>query len=99
MWRHPGHTAARCFAGTFTGMTSSRPGRVGRPRLDQRTLDAPPRDEVLAVASRVFAERGFAAATMREIAAGAGLHPSSVYYYFRSKEEMLEAIVAEANRI
>ena len=54
---------------------------------------------MLAVASQVFAERGFAAATMREIAAGAGLHPSSLYYYFRSKEEMLEAIVIEANRI
>jgi AcrR family transcriptional regulator len=36
---------------------------------------------------------------MREIAEGAGLHPSSLYYYFRSKDEILEAIVAEANRI
>jgi AcrR family transcriptional regulator len=53
----------------------------------------------MAVASRAFGERGFAAATMREIAEGAGLHPTSLYYYFRSKEEILEAIVAEANRM
>lgn len=59
----------------------------------------PPRDEVLATASRVFGNRGYAAATMREIAEGAGLHPSSLYYYFRSKEEILGAIVGEVNHL
>jgi AcrR family transcriptional regulator len=54
---------------------------------------------VLAVASRAFGARGFNAVTMREIAEGAGLHPTSLYYYFRSKEEILGAIVAEANRL
>ena len=34
---------------------------------------------------------------MARIAAGAGLQQSSLYYYFRSKEEILAAIVAKAN--
>jgi AcrR family transcriptional regulator len=34
---------------------------------------------------------------MAQIAAGAGLQQSSLYYYFRSKEEILAAIVAQAN--
>ena len=34
---------------------------------------------------------------MAQIAAGAGLQQSSLYYYFRSKEEILAAIVAKAN--
>ena len=34
---------------------------------------------------------------MAQIAAGAGLQQSSLYYYFRSKEEILAALVAKAN--
>jgi TetR/AcrR family transcriptional regulator len=73
-------------------------GRRGRPRRDSRPVNGRPRDEVLAVATRAFGERGYAAVTMREIAETAGLHPTSLYYYFRSKEEILGAVVAEANR-
>ncbi len=36
---------------------------------------------------------------MRQIAEQSGLSPSSVYYYFGSKDEILEAIVAEVNRV
>jgi AcrR family transcriptional regulator len=57
-----------------------------------------PRDEILAVASRLFSERGVAGTTMAEIARRSGLQQSSVYYYFRSKGALLDALVAEANR-
>lgn len=51
------------------------------------------------MASRLFAEKGFGATTMREIAGRSGLQQSSIYYYFANKEEILSAIVGEVNRL
>jgi AcrR family transcriptional regulator len=44
------------------------------------------RDEVLDAAAAVFAEKGFHAATTRDIADRLGLLPGSLYYYVESKE-------------
>lgn len=44
------------------------------------------RDEVLDAAAAVFAEKGFHAATTRDIADRLGLLPGSLYYYLDSKE-------------
>ena len=77
----------------------SRRPRTGRPRADGRTLEGEPRDEIVAVASRLFAERGVAGTTMSEIARRSGLRQSSVYYYFRDKEAILGEIVASVNRV
>lgn len=75
----------------------SNAGRIGRPRNQPRARVDDPADEILASASLLFGERGVTATTMSQIAAGAGLQQSSLYYYFRSKEEILAAIVAKAN--
>lgn len=75
----------------------SNAGRIGRPRNQPRARVGDPADEILASASLLFGERGVTATTMSQIAAGAGLQQSSLYYYFRSKEEILAAIVAKAN--
>lgn len=65
---------------------------LGRPRARQRLDQATaPRDEIIAVAARLFAEKGFAQTTMRDIAYAAGLRQSSLYYYFNRKELILEA--------
>jgi AcrR family transcriptional regulator len=73
--------------------------RLGRPRADGRPLDREPRAEIVAVASRLFAGRGVTATTMSEIASESGLRQSSVYYYFRDKESILEEILATVNRV
>jgi TetR/AcrR family transcriptional regulator, cholesterol catabolism regulator len=44
------------------------------------------RNEVLDAAAAVFAEKGFHAATTRDIADRLGLLPGSLYYYVESKE-------------
>jgi len=75
----------------------SHASRIGRPRIQPRARLGDPADEILASASLLFGERGVTATTMSQIAAGAGLQQSSLYYYFRSKEEILAAIVAKAN--
>lgn len=56
-------------------------------------------EEILAEASHLFARKGVAATTMADIADSAGLQVSSLYYYFRSKHEILETIVGEVNRL
>jgi AcrR family transcriptional regulator len=48
-------------------------------------------NEILRAAEQVFAERGFAAATIAEIAHAAGVAKGTVYLYFRSKEEIFHA--------
>jgi AcrR family transcriptional regulator len=76
----------------------SSAGRIGRPRLRPRGARAgDPSDDILAAASRLFGDRGVTATTMAQIAREAGLQQSSLYYYFRSKEEILATLVAKAN--
>jgi AcrR family transcriptional regulator len=73
--------------------------RTGRPRRRaQAPADGDARDQILAAASRLFAERGVAGTTMAEIARQSGLQQPSLYYYFRSKGQLLDELVAEANR-
>jgi TetR/AcrR family transcriptional regulator len=68
---------------------------LGRPRARQRVdHNMAPRDEIIAVAARLFAEKGFAQTTMRDIAYAAGLRQSSLYYYFNRKELILNASFA-----
>ena len=47
------------------------------------------RREILAAASRLFRERGFAATGMRDIAAALEMTAGSLYYYFENKEALL----------
>ena len=39
----------------------------------------------------VFRQKGFHGAGMREIARGLGMAPGALYYYFKSKEDLLYA--------
>ncbi len=49
------------------------------------------RSKILDAALDLFRERGFDAATMREIAARAGVATGLAYYYFKSKEDLVLA--------
>jgi AcrR family transcriptional regulator len=80
--------------------TSRRP--VGRPRTRAAaggTSELGARAEIVAVASRLFAAKGVSETTMAEIADGAGLQQSSLYYYFRSRDAILEEILGTVNRV
>jgi AcrR family transcriptional regulator len=54
------------------------------------------RKRILAAALSVFRERGFQAATMREIAAAAGVAVGGAYYYFDSKDALVMAFYEQA---
>lgn len=55
-----------------------------------------PRDELLAVAVRLFAVNGYGATSIQTIAEAAGYAKSSVLYHFGSKEALLEAVLEPA---
>jgi AcrR family transcriptional regulator len=56
------------------------------PRADNR-LPA-----VLDAAARLFAQRGYAPTSMRDIAQAASMLPGSLYYHFAAKEDLLAAV-------
>src|SRR2546423_5202565 len=66
-------------------------GRTRAARAQRREA----RDELLAAALRVFAERGYRQAAVDEIAAAAGYSKGALYWHFSSKEELLMALLAE----
>ena len=51
---------------------------------------------LLDAAAGLFATKGYRETTMRDIAAEAGMQAGSVYYHFKSKEELLLAVYALA---
>ncbi len=51
------------------------------------------REEILTVARDLFFLRGFDAASMRDIARGINLTQAAIYYHFKSKEEILFALI------
>jgi AcrR family transcriptional regulator len=51
------------------------------------------RERILDVAEALFAERGFAGTSMRDIARGVDLKPASIYSHFSGKQELYEAIL------
>jgi AcrR family transcriptional regulator len=51
------------------------------------------RAEIVAIAGELFAERGYAHTTVREIADAAGILSGSLYHHFDSKESMIEALL------
>jgi AcrR family transcriptional regulator len=61
----------------------------------QRRADERPR-EICAAALEVFAEKGFAAAKLDEIARRAGVSKGTLYLYFKDKQELFRAVVRSA---
>lgn len=53
------------------------------------------RGEIRSTALRRFTEQGYDKTSLREIAEDLGVTKAAVYYHFRSKEEIVESIVAE----
>ena len=63
------------------------------PRWRRRKTARP--GEILAAALEVFAEKGFAAARLDEIAVRAGISKGALYLYFETKDDLFRAVVRE----
>ncbi|HWJ10340.1 MAG TPA: TetR/AcrR family transcriptional regulator, partial [Nocardioides sp.] len=51
------------------------------------------REQLLAIAGRIFAEKGFRNTTVRDIADAAGIQSGSLYHHFDSKESMVDELL------
>jgi len=66
---------------------------VKQPKWQRRAEDRP--REICAAALEVFAEKGFAAAKLDEIAKRAGVSKGTLYLYFKDKEQLFRAVVRD----
>lgn len=60
------------------------------------TVDLSTREQILNVARALFADKGYDATSMREIAQAVNISKPALYYHFDSKEEILRALVDES---
>ena len=58
-----------------------------------KPLESGTRERLMETASHLFAEKGYASTTVREIVARAGVSKPVLYYYFQSKEGLYYAIL------
>ncbi len=63
-----------------------------RPRYDRKL------EMILQEASRVFADKGYHQATIRDIARATGVSLAGLYYYFKSKEDLLFLVLDNSLR-
>src|SRR5262245_4588512 len=54
------------------------------------------RQAILDAALQLFAEKGYFGTSLRDIAAAVGVRESALYNYFRSKEELFNALLTTA---
>jgi AcrR family transcriptional regulator len=66
----------------------------GRPRktLDERD-EGNRRRQLIRAAARLFRRQGFDGTSTRDIAAAVGMHAGSPFYHFKSKGELLHAVI------
>lgn len=53
------------------------------------------RGDIVRAAGRLFAEKGYAATTIRDIAGAVAMQSGSPFYHFKTKHDMLRAVVLE----
>ncbi len=61
------------------------------PRFQRRKEDRP--QEITAAAFAAFAEKGFTATRVEEVAQRAGVSKGLLYLYFKTKEELFKAVI------
>jgi AcrR family transcriptional regulator len=87
-------TAARASARSASRAAAARPAPTDRrAREIERT-----RQDIIEAAARVFGTSGWRDATMQVIAKEAGFTAASLYTYFKSKEEIFDALLLDLNR-
>lgn len=75
-------------------------GSVDQERISRETLDDERRERILAAMTDVFAKRGYPAATVEHLIAGAKVSMGGFYNYFEGKEDcfvqVFDRVVAQA---
>lgn len=75
---------------TVSAVTAPRPDSGPSPKGEQT------REHIVATALRLFRDRGYEATTMRAIAAEAKVSVGNAYYYFPSKQHLVQAYYGQS---
>src|ERR1700722_6824554 len=78
---------------TVTSTVGRRPGRPPAANADET------RKSILRAARQIFTERGYAGATLQDIAVRADLTRPAVNHYFPNKRELFRAVVDHTNEL
>jgi AcrR family transcriptional regulator len=89
------YNPARLTTAHIRGRSASPPSTLTQRPTRQRDAERT-RAEIIKVARREFAERGYAGARVDDIAAGTSTVKRMIYYYFGSKEQLYLAVLAQA---
>jgi AcrR family transcriptional regulator len=77
-----------------------RPRKISKPRRKAQDDGNETRELLLEAAGKVFGDKGFGAATSKEICQLAGANPAAVVYHFGSLDGLYAAVLLEArNRL
>src|SRR5690606_25387145 len=61
-------------------------------RIQDESISDVRRERILLAAARVFAAKGYAQASLKEVCSAAGIQPASLYYHFKSKEDLFATV-------
>jgi AcrR family transcriptional regulator len=67
----------------------------GGKRAVGRPVDPVRRQALVAAAARLFRQRGYEGTTVRDVARECGVQSGSLFYHFRSKEDLLVAVMLD----
>lgn len=62
----------------------------------KRTERTDTRERILEASAKLFAEKGYSATGIDEIARNVGITKSVIYYHFKNKEDILQTLIDEA---
>ena len=79
-----------------TALTNRRPRALGRNALGSQKRFDRRLGEILGHATAVFCDKGYDAASMRDLSRATGMSLAGLYYYFESKEKLLYLIQKHA---
>ena len=64
-------------------------------RKSRRNNESNRREELLRVSAKLFREKGFDGTTIRDISSAAGMHSGSPFYHFKTKQDILVAVMEQ----
>ena len=64
-------------------------------RKPRRNNESNRREELLRVSAKLFREKGFDGTSIRDISGAAGMHSGSPFYHFKTKQDILVAVMEQ----
>jgi AcrR family transcriptional regulator len=79
--------------GTGTRMTDTptRPKHGPRTKADQRAATM---EQILDASEELFSKHGLYGVTLKDVSQKVGIHQSLLYYYFKDKKDLFDAVIA-----